>query len=208
MKPTVKSPVREVNKRILLSIHQDGLFDILGGLIVVNFGWVPILDATGLNPGVRQLILLSFYALSMVLILWLKRRISTPRAGYVKLTKKTASRLAVIMLIVNMVLFLIFAGVYVLDLPWWAYLGSYQMSIPLGLIFLVLFSFSGSLLKAARFHLYGILVFAAYIGSEHLYVKGVNVHHGITLAAFASGGIILFSGILILLKFIRMYSAD
>ena len=92
------SPSKEINKRLLLSIHQDGFFDILAGLIIINFGWVPILDSTGMSPGVRQTILLSFYGLSVVLVLFLKRRITYPRAGYVKLSKKTTSRLAIITL--------------------------------------------------------------------------------------------------------------
>jgi len=202
------SPTREINKRLLLSIHQDGFFDMLAGLIIINFGWVPILDATGLSPGVRQTILLLFYGFSVVVILWLKRRISTPRSGYVKLARKTTSRLSIIMLIVNIVIFIILGGVYLLDIPLWTYFGSYQMSVPLGLIFMVLFSFSGGLLKAVRFYLYGILVLFAFVGSEHLFLKGLAVHHGIPLAAFFSGGIIFLVGCLYLIRFIKRYSVD
>ena len=208
MKTPSESPTREINKRLLLSIHQDGFFDMLAGLIIINFGWVPILDETGIDPGLRQIILLSFYGLSIGIILWLKRRISTPRAGYVKLAKRTTSRISIIMLLVNIALFLIFAGVYVLDIPLWTYFGSYQLSIPLGLIFLVLFSFSGSLLKAVRFHLYGIWVLFSFVGAEHLYLKGMTLHHGIPLAAFVSGGIIFGSGLLFLYNFLRAYPID
>ncbi|MEN8203736.1 MAG: hypothetical protein ABFS28_14155 [Bacteroidota bacterium] len=207
MKSPSGSPTREINKRLLLSIHQDGFFDILAGLIVINFGWVPILDATGLNPGVRQTILLTFYGLSIVIVIWLKRRITVPRSGYVKLAKKTRSRLSIVMLIVNMVLFVIFGGIYLLDIPLWSYFGSYQMSVPLGLIFMVLFSFTGGLLKAVRFYLYGILVLFSFIGSEHLFLVGRAAHHGIPLAAFVSGGIIFLSGCIFLSKFMRRYSA-
>lgn len=208
MKTPSESPTREINKRLLLSIHQDGFFDMLAGLIIINFGWIPVLDASGMNPGVRQVILLSFYGLSIGIILWLKRRISTPRAGYVKLAKKTSSRISVILLIVNIALFVLFGGVYLLDLPLWSYFGSYQLSLPLGLIFMVLFSFSAGLLKAARFYLYGILVLFSFIGSEHLFLKGLAVHHGIPLAAFLSGGIVFLSGCVFLIRFMRMYSAE
>lgn len=202
------SPRREINKRLLMSIHQDGFFDILAGLIVINFGWIPILDATGLNPGVRQTILLTFYGLSVFFVLWLKRRITVPRSGFVQLSKKTSSRLSIIMLLVNIVLFVVFAGVYVLEIPLWTYFGSYQLSIPLGLIFLVLLSFSGGLLKAVRFYFYGILVLVSFVGAEHLFLKGQAAHHGIPLAAFVSGGIIFLSGCIILMRFIQRYSAE
>jgi len=54
-----------------MSIHQDGFYDILAGVIVIIFGLIPILDATGLTPGVRQVILLSIYGTSIFFILWL-----------------------------------------------------------------------------------------------------------------------------------------
>lgn len=208
MKASSESPTREINKRLLLSIHQDGFFDMLAGLIVINFGCIPILDASGLNPGVRQVILLSFYGLTIGIIWWLKRRIVTPRAGYVKLAKKTTSRISVILLIVNIVLFVLFGGVYLLDIPLWSYFGSYQLSLPLGLLFMVMFSFSAGLLKATRFYLYGLLVLFSFVGSEHLYLKGLAVHHGIPLAAFFSGGIVFLSGCIFLIRFMRMYSAE
>jgi hypothetical protein len=112
------------------------------------------------------------------------------------------------MLIVNIALFILFGGVYLLDIPLWSYFGSYQLSLPLGLIFLVLFSFTGSLLKAARFYLYGMLVLFSFMGAEHLFLKGLAVHHGIPLGAFLSGGIVFLSGCLLLVRFMRMYSAD
>jgi hypothetical protein len=202
------SPTREINKRLLMSIHQDGFFDMLAGLIIINFGWIPILDSTGINPGVRQVLLLSFYGLSVILILWLKKRITTPRSGYVKLAKRTTSRISIVLLVVNTLLFILFAGVYFLDLPLWSYFGSYQMSVPLGLIFLVLFSFSGAMLKASRFYLYGVLVLMAFIGSEHLYLRDQAAHHGIPLAAFFSGGIIFLSGCAFLIRFLKSYSVD
>ncbi|MEN8227619.1 MAG: hypothetical protein ABFS38_05645 [Bacteroidota bacterium] len=202
------SPTRDINKRLLLTLHKDGLFDVLAGLIVLTFGLIPILDEAGLNPGVRQVIILSFYALSVLSVLWLKRRITLPRSGYVKLSKKTTSRISVVFLIVNVILFLIFAGIYVFDWPIWEFFGSYQLSVPLGLIFLLMFTVSGALLKAPRFHLYGMLVLIAFLVFEHLFLRGGVAHHGIPLAAFISGGVIILSGCIHLFQFINTYRID
>ena len=128
-----------------MSIHQDGFYDILAGVIVIIFALIPILDATGLTPGVRQVILLLIYGVSIFFIIWLKRRITLPRTGFVQLSKKTTTRMSVIILIVNIVIFFVFAGVYILDVPLWSHFGSYQLSIPLGLIFLIMLSFTGGL---------------------------------------------------------------
>lgn len=202
------SPTRDINRRLLLSLHQDGLLDILAGLIVATFGLIPILDETSMNSGIRQLVILLFYGVSVVLIIWLKNRITLPRSGYVKLSRKTSSKLSMIMLIVNVLLFLTFAGVYVFKIPLWDYFGSYKMSIPLGLIFLVMLSVSGGLLKAPRFHLYGLLVLISFVGFEHLYLEEKVKHHGIPLAAFISGGIIIMIGLILLIRFMNQYRSE
>jgi hypothetical protein len=204
----INSPTKEINKKLLMSIHQDGFYDILAGVIVIIFGLIPILDATGLTPGVRQVILLLIYGVSIFFIIWLKRRITLPRTGFVQLSKKTTTRMSVIMLIVNIVIFLVFAGVYVLDVPMWNHFGSYQLSVPLGLIFLIMLSFTGGLFKAPRFYLYGILVLVSFIGFEHLFLMEIVAHHGIPWAGFVSGGIILLSGGLKLCTFIKRYGVE
>ena len=55
------SPTRDINRRIMLNLHQDGLLDILAGLIIITFGFIPILDESGMGAGLRQIIFLSFF---------------------------------------------------------------------------------------------------------------------------------------------------
>ncbi len=201
-------PTSAINKRLMLTLHQDGLLDVLAGLIVLTFGLIPILDNTNLTPGLRQLIILLFYGLSVTSVIWFKQMITLPRTGLVQLSKKTTSRMSIVLLVVNVLIFLIFAGVYIFDLAIWEFFGSYQLSIPLGLIFLVMLSVSGGLLKAIRFYLYGVLVFVSFVLFEHLYLKGLVVHHGIPWASFISGGLIILSGIFILYRFVNRYKVD
>ncbi|MCK4746471.1 MAG: hypothetical protein KAT15_05525, partial [Bacteroidales bacterium] len=202
------SPTRDINRRLLLSLHQDGLLDVLAGLIVVTFGLIPILDESGLNAGLRQVIFLTFYFVEVFGVIWLKRRITLPRTGLVELSRKTTSRPSLVMLIVNVIIFLVFAGSYAFNIPIWDLFGSYQLSIPLGLIFLIMFTVSGALLKAPRFYIYGILVMITFVLFEHLYVKGIVVHHGIPPAGFISGGLIALSGLIHLRKFLIKYRIE
>lgn len=202
------SPTRDMNRKLMLSIHQDGLLDVLAGLIVVTFGLIPILDNSGLNPGIRQVVFLSFYFFEVFAVIWLKRRITLPRTGLVLLLKKKQTKLSLILLLVNVLLFVILAGSYAFQIPIWEVFGSYQLSVPLGLIFLIMFTVSGALLKAPRFYLYGILVMVTFVLFEHLYNLGVVKEHGIPAAGFISGGLIVGSGLLILVGFIRKYKID
>ena len=174
----------------------------------MTFGLIPLLDGTGLNPGVRQAIILSLYFAGVFLVIKLKRRVTHPRSGYVELSKKTTSRLSLILLIINVVIFLIFAGAYIFNIPLWDIFGSYRLSIPLGLIFLIMFAVSGGLIKSYRFHLYGVLVFISFVLFEHLFLNGHVADHGIPLAAFFSGGIIILSGFLHFIFFVKKYQLE
>lgn len=158
---------------------------------------------------VRQIRFLKVRILdSLGLGLTFKRKVTLPRTGFVQLSKKTTSRISLVMLLVNIGVFILFAGVYILRLPLWDYFGSFQLSVPLGLIFLIMFSFSGGLLKAPRFYLYGLLVLIAFMGFEYLFIKGVVAHHGIPWAGFFSGGVIFLSGCINLYIFLRRYQIE
>lgn len=201
-------PTREINRRLLLTLHQDGLLDVLAGLIVVNFGFVPILDQAGLNPGVRQVLILAFYGASILGVIWLKRRITLPRSGYVKLARRFTSRIFTVILVANVFIFLLFAGAYLFNLRLWAFFGAYQLSVPLGLVFLVMLTVSGGMLKAPRFFLYGMMVLGVFVFFEHLFLLGMVAHHGIPVAAFISGGVMIAAGVVLLVRFLNKYTID
>jgi hypothetical protein len=116
--------------------------------------------------------------------------------------------MSIIMLIINVLIFIVFAGTYIFEIPVWDYFGSYQMSVPLGLIFLLLFTVSGALLKASRFYLFGLFVMLSFVAAEHFFILGYIQHHGIPLAAFASGGGIILTGVVYLIRFIKRYNTD
>ncbi len=202
------SPSREINQRLMLTIHQDGLLDILAGLIIATFGTIPLLDASGINPGVRQVIFLSCYLVEVVALLWLKRTVTLPRTGQVTLSRRTTTRLSVTMLIINGLIFLFFAGTYLFKLPVRHVLGSFQLSISLGMIFFILFSAAGWMLRATRFFFYAALVLAAFILAEYLAIHGNLKDHGIPLASFFSGGVIVCTGVVQLVHFMNTYKID
>lgn len=202
------TPSHEIRRRLMLSIHQDGLLDMLAGLIIATFGMIPLLDETGMNPGVRSVIFLSCYLLEVVVILWLKQVITLPRTGLVKLTRKTTSKLAVTLLIINIILFLVFAGSSLFKIRLWDLFGAYKLSILLGLAFMIPLTAAGFLLKAYRFSLFGLLVLVAYMAGEYLYFKGILGEHGIPAASFISGGIIAGTGSINLFRFLQTYSTE
>lgn len=202
------APSKEISRRLLLTIHQDGLLDVLAGLIIATFGIIPLLDETGMNPGVRQVIFLLCYMVEVGSIVWLKRLVTLPRTGMVTLSRRTTSRISIILLGINLVIFLFFLGSYLFAWPMKNQLGSYQLSVPLGLIWLILLSSMGALLKAKRFFLYGVVVLVILIVGEYLFTRGVIGNHGIPHASFLSGGLIVLSGFISLIRFLRKYRLE
>jgi hypothetical protein len=201
-------PSREIRQRLMLTIHQDGLLDILAGLIIATFGTIPLIDRTGMNPGVRSVIFLTTYLVEVLVIMWLKQRITMPRTGVVQLSRKTASPLARTLLVINILLFLLFAGSYFFKFSLWELFGSFQLSVPLGLAFMVPLTAAGILLRAYRFSLYGLLVLGIYMTGEYLYHQGVLGEFGIPVSSFISAGIIITTGVLCLRRFLRTYRVE
>ena len=109
----------------------------------------------------------------------------------------------------NLVIFLFFAGSYAFNLDLWDMFGSYQLAVPLGLVFLIMFSVSGTMLKAARFFAYGILVFTSFLFFEYLFMQDLVKHHGIPAAAITSGALIVLSGAFYCRRFIgKLYRIE
>jgi hypothetical protein len=199
---------KEIHRRLMLTIHQDGLLDVLAGLIIATFGIVPLLDNTGMNPGVRQVIFLSCYLVEVVSVLWLKRAVTSPRTGMVTLSRRTSTRISLILLGINTFIFLVFLLSYLFKWSLWENLGSFQLSVPLGLIFLILLTSLGAILKASRFYLYGILVMAIFMGGEYFFNLGILGNHGIPPSSFMAGGIMVLSGGIHLYNFLKKYPVD
>jgi hypothetical protein len=73
---------------------------------------------------------------------------------------------------------------------------------------MIMLSSLGAILKAVRFHLYGILELAIFVMAEHLFNLGLLEHHGIPAASFLAGGMLVLSGLLILFRFLKKYPLD
>jgi hypothetical protein len=112
------------------------------------------------------------------------------------------------MLVVNLLIFILFLTLYLLDLQAGKLFGSFQLSVPLGLVFMIMFTMTGALLKAGRFYLYGFLVLGSFIFWEYLFTRGLAVHHGLPGGAFSSGGIIVMTGAIYLYRFVKTYRID
>ncbi len=200
--PSVSQHIRQ---RLMLNFHRDGLIDILGGMIVITFGTVPLLDETGMHPWIRQMILFIMFGLEAGLFILLKRAITQPRAGRIRLLRNEARKIWISLLVLNLVLLAFFLAGSLTDLPLLDFAAEYQLSVSLGLIFLGMFTMVAVILRVNRFYLYGILVTILFLWMEHLFLLGNLNHHGIPAACLLSGGAMVATGGLLLARFIRIH---
>jgi len=200
MQPT--STAREVNRRLLLSLHQDGVPDLLAGILVADFGLIPVLDDTGLSPGLRQVILLSVYFLQLGILILVRKHITQPRAGTVVLKKNRRNRMATTFLLANVTLFLTLIGLYIFRDNNREFMENYGLSLTIGGIYMVLLTTAGLVFRAARFYLYSLLVGAAYFSAGYLHMQDKVADYGIPIAAFLSGGLIFVAGTWLLIRFL------
>jgi len=195
--------LKEIEKKAWTSYFQDGLWDILLGLILLNFGIAPFIEEiTGVNYLVGYIIILF---LAEIIFFAGKKYITIPRMGKVKFSNiRRTKRLKVsIVLGISVLLgFIIFLLTVTKNIP-------VISEIPLGaLVFginaIIVFSAMAYLLDFPRLYLYGIFFAASIVLVEFSYnYVGANYDNLIGFGLF--GGIITIIGLAYLYRFLKKY---
>lgn len=199
----------EANKRtVRLLSYEDGLWDLLLGVVFLLLAIYPLTRAR-LGPGWNLTLFLGLLLLAAAIFTALRRKISTPRLGYVQ-ARVTPERKLI--LATTIALVALTAGLVILTLVNPAWLGgpapapakvwSYRVEILVLLALIVLFSLMGYRFGVPRLYLYGWLLGGANLASVILY-RGAPEGFNWPLAAAA--GIILLTGAALLVRMLRKY---
>jgi len=202
--------LKEVERKVFLSFHEDGLIDLFLSFIMV----VSIISTTLSAIGAKDAVRISIYVPLMVVIgplLYMlgKKLITFPRLGYVRFTGKRIKYRLVIFVIVTAVLVTLLlmtiisgsddANNTVIGIKEEIWSSVFMTAIILGIFFLI-----ATLMGIARFYLLGIIVAV----SEPLFVlfERYTTTENVGLYAFGIPALfLLISGVLMLRKFIRKY---
>jgi hypothetical protein len=204
----------DVRKRTarLLS-YEDGLWDLLLGTIFMLLAVYPITRAR-LGPAWNMVLFVGLLLLATGIFFVLRRRISTPRLGYVRARYTPALKG---ILAVTLALVALTAGLVILTLVNPAWLGgpgpevsllnmkSYLVEILVLLALVVLFSAMGYLFGVPRLFLYGWLLGGANLAAVILY-RGAP--EGFNLPLAVAAGVILLIGAYLLVRMLRKYPAQ
>lgn len=187
--------LKEIRKQVFLYYSEDGLADLGVGLMITGFGAFLMADA----PYFVGLLGLVAY------LVWYfgKQALVIPRVGSIQPGAEIKKRMFGFFL--N--LFLFGAGA----LAFYLIGGGERTNLPpisslmvFGLVVGLGISALGLALKASRFYIYGLLVFAAMVVGE-LFRDSITAVDPFLVAVIAAGGIILVTGIVLLGRFLARY---
>ncbi len=187
--------LKEIEQKTYLSYHQDGLADIAAGIFITGFG---------LNLALNSSIFFMVAWVPFILVLPLRRLITYPRIGYIKfaperLRKISKGILALVMALVlsaglGLIAFLGVTGELAGLKDWF----DSNTLLLLGAIIAGLLALVAVMFQIARFYIYAVIEFGAWLLSDML-----GVEPGIHLVI--AGAIMLLVGIGLLIRFLIKY---
>jgi hypothetical protein len=199
---TKQNTLRDVEKKAYMSYHQDGLLDIVIGLYALAFGIGIIVDRI-LEFGFATI--MPAIIISIVLPIWIqaKRTITMPRIGFVKFGARGSNKLFALLLglaVAGLGVAMAF-GVFMMGQngrPWWFEIVFQYGMLWIGLGAAAIGSLFAYTMGLKRLHGYGFLTLALFVSG---YFLGIPFEYPLLVI----GSIIIASGAVLLVKFIRRY---
>ena len=189
--------LREIEKKVWFRTFEHGMWDIgigsmfmmFGLSILASFAALSAIWMVGLLPGFREI----------------GRRLIEPRIGRVQFRerrKQATTRVTgmlTVTAVMGMVTFLFITWVSKGTAPAWAQWIGDHFVIFIGLIWGGALAVTGWLVNFPRLYAYGALIFGSLVITD--FVKGYHLGFSLTIV----GGLILLTGIILLIRFLRRY---
>jgi hypothetical protein len=190
-----ETDLKNAEKKNYLSYFEDGILDIIAGLLVLAFGLAMVFDASTLF----------IFTWMPIMLYWpVKQVITLPRMGFVKFSperQRKISRNYVLLIVAGTLSLLLglvaFVGFESPIFNFRLFMRTYSLLL-LGVVMAGAFGLISILYEIRRFMAYAVLVFSAWL-APFLF----QIHEGV-LVAFA-GGLISLIGIVILVRFLNHY---
>jgi hypothetical protein len=184
-----ETDLKQIQRNTSLSFFEDGLWDLLLGIFLLAWG-IGVATDTAAFTGV-------WFIVTYPIVLGLKKRLTYPRIGYVKL-KQTERRFRQLFIAgVFTLLLAVFAYVLIRSdaTPGWL-MGNFDFIF--GAVFAALALVVGYWWWVKRWFVYGSIILAASAAQNWL-------GWPFEWAFFISGGLITATGAVVLVRFLRRY---
>jgi hypothetical protein len=201
---SVPVSLKDAERKAFTATFQDGVWDIVLGLQLLAWGVAPLLEETLPLSDFWVAIL----SLPIMLVLWAgKKFVTTPRMGLVKFGPKRKAGLRAMVVIVCVLLlvaallgFLIATNRVRPEL-------TTGLSIPLvawALPLIMCFSAAAYFTDVNRLYVYGVL-FAISMPIRIIFKQSPDLRGISLMGFFVAGGIILLTGVVLAIRFLRDY---
>ncbi|MCW4034626.1 MAG: hypothetical protein NWF03_04610 [Candidatus Bathyarchaeota archaeon] len=189
-----KINMKQIERKAYTSYHEDGILEITVAVVVFTFAIMMMIDMPWLG-GIAGALAVSFYA-------GIKKLVTIPRIGYVRLPVQRAQKITAIALVLGIVAMV--AGMFAFvqttssGVPdWLLFLIDYYM-ITIGVAVAVLFLLGAYAFKTTRMYAYALLTATMFVG-------GYFLTYPLYYYLAALGTIILAAGLFMLARFINKY---
>ncbi|MFC2002129.1 hypothetical protein ACFLUZ_06500 [Chloroflexota bacterium] len=191
--------LKELEKKVFMSYFKDGLWDIYGALMLLGFGLAMV---TGWDY-----LMLAFAVLAVVLLL-VRKWIVVPRLGQVKFSteRQTKTKRSILIAVVIGTFTMIIGVVFFMlsttnSMPEWLdiWMNDYFLAA-FGGVLALLVMVAAYVVGVWRYYIYAVLTFIAFVLASILRPNDMEA-----IPILIAGGIILISGAVILMRFLRKY---
>jgi hypothetical protein len=186
--------LKQIERKAYTSYHQDGILDILIGVIILGFATMVIADMVYLG-WVFSIAAISIYAAA-------KKVLTVPRIGFVKFpqqrTKRTILALVILGVLSNVLGLITFMQVESGSTPLWLLFAIENYMLVIGVFGATLFCIGGYTLRAQRAYAYALLTLL-------LFVIGHYIYYPLQYYLILLGAVVLLSGLAMLVRFVRKY---
>ncbi|MFX1390091.1 MAG: hypothetical protein ACFE9Z_08525 [Promethearchaeota archaeon] len=198
--------LKKIEKKILKTGHQHGLFDMVIGFIVLGMAFGPIFRESLPPPYNYFLWPLIVVIIAEIILLLIIKYVIQPRVGIAKPgpSLKSIRKKLLITILIQFVIQLTFFILLITGSGPGIQVEGLMFVLIIGLFFLPLFGILGYLMKFPRIYLIGLLIWLAIIINELLY-DPIDYRIRWLLSYGVIGCIIFLIGLIIFIQFLKKY---
>jgi len=189
-----KINLKEIERKLYTSYHQDGLIDITIALVILAYAILIALDMPWLG-GIWAVTAVTLYA-------GVKKTVTVPRIGYVKLLQLRAKRINIGLIALGLLSFAMgmvaFVQTTAEGMPSWLRFLIENYMLTIGTIIAALFLLAGYTIRTKRMYTYALLSLVIFVAGNFIYFP---LQYYLT----ALGSLILLIGLTMLIRFVRKY---
>jgi hypothetical protein len=198
--------LKKIEKQILKTAHQHGLFDMMLGFIVLGMAFGPIFRESLPPPYNYFLWPLIVILIAEIPILIVLKYVIQPRIGIVKPgpSLKSMRNKLLIVTSIQVIIHLIFIIVLVIGIGNGIHVEGIMFILIIGLFFIPIFAIIAYLMKYPRLYLIGMLIWLAIFINELLY-DPIDYRIRWLLSYGIIGSVIFIGGLVIFIKFLKKH---